>query len=779
MPGRSSPSWVSPYRSGAGRASTFADGVGAGWRSSDEDGMGGRVTYRATLTLMALLLALPAAAQERPSAEAARTSAAPTVDGALDEPLWRDCPRSEAFVERKPRLRAEPPVRTVFAVCYDQRALYIGIWLDDDHPDEILGLTRTRDSFTMFRDDAISVKLDPALDGRTTLGFVLNPAGARMDYRGIDESEFRVEFDTVWEGAAQTSASGWTAEMAIPWEALGIDPNNPPSEVGLNLSRDHPRRNATYDWALMVPPYSPISASRYGRLRGLDGLRTSTGADIATQESGVWALTPHVSGGFRRSEGHTTEVFNVGIDASGLGGGWRGQLTANTDFAQVDLDDQVVNLTRFGLFLPEKRDFFLTDLEVFTFGTSGRAQLLHTRRIGLGPEGEQLSILAGLKLVARPLDALRVGLLEVVTRPGDVAPWTSSLIARGVVELGGGSNVGVILSHRQSLDVEDDRNTAIGVDGAWRGKDIPILLTAFAMMSLTGADAGDQPSATGGRSTTLDPDEPAPGAAFSVSWRDELVRPTLRYAWFHEGLRADLGFFRRADVHEVDASVTVEPRLGRAGIEKITIDLNGDLVATGAADDLLDYGASAAATLSWEAGYWLGIEGVFANKTVQSAFTVGEDTPVSEGAYDSASASIFFGTPGVYPVSFEVVGSWGQYFGGQLLSANAAVTARPAALIRIEAAGSWAWATFGDDSRPDFHSGVVNGRVTLGFTPDLGLSVFAGWNHIAGLAQLQSRLRFSYLPGSELYLVYQLDLDADNGSPQFQSVVLKATVHWP
>ena len=186
----------------------------------------------------------------------------------------------------------------------------------DDKPP--LGLNSVRDSFAIFRDDAVSLKIDPALDGRTTLGFVTNPTGAMLDYRGINEKQFWGSLTPV-DGRSSTSIEGWSAEFRIPWSSLGINPARPPETIGFNVSRDHPRLNATYDWALMSPPFSPISASRYGRINGFAPLKEETGGD--EQRVGLSrSILGYVTGGFRRNPNEnaidTDGVYNGGIDAS-------------------------------------------------------------------------------------------------------------------------------------------------------------------------------------------------------------------------------------------------------------------------------------------------------------------------------------------------------------------------------------------------------------------------------------------------------------------------------
>jgi hypothetical protein len=479
----------------------------------------------------------------------------------------------------------------------------------------------------------------------------------------------------------------------------------------------------------------------------------------------------------------TDPEYHVGLDASGvLGSGWRGQLTVNTDFAQVDVDDQVVNLTRFGLFLPEKRDFFSKDQDLFHFGLPEEAQMLHTRRIGLR-EGRQVPVLSGLKVIGRGADWMRLGLMEVVTRPGVGDPWQSHLVARGRADMGGGSNVGWMMAHRQSLERTADRNMVMGLDGAYRGKRVPLLIESFGLMSITGADAGEPQIATGGAGvaskTGTSADHPATGGGVSAAWRGELVRPSVSYLYLHPELRADLGFFRRVGIHRWGADVGVEPRIRRFGLEKLTLEAGGNIVASGTGEaELLDWTAEGAASLYWNAGYSLGVVLDHRSELVEQAFTVGRNTTIPSATYEMLRVHLWAETPESRPVSGTAGVTVSDFYGGQLYGVVGYVSARPSSLVRMSVGASYDDVQF-DDERPSFASMVLNGKLSFGFTRDLGLDLFVGWNRIEDRLLGNSRLRWTWAPGSDIFLVYQVETEDDFSAERFQSLLVKATWHWP
>jgi len=722
--------------------------------------------------LLLLLSSTAALAEERPSMRAAWVDTAPVIDGKLDDPAWTKATPVGGFVERKPALRAAPADATIVRILFDSEALYFGIRCEDSDPDAVRANVRTRDTLAMFADDAISVKLDVKSDKRTTLGFVMNPGGARVDYRGVNEDSFRVEFDAIWQGAATRDEGGWSAEFRLPWAALELDPTAAPARIGLNFSRDHPRRNATYDWVLMPPPFSPVSASLYGDLLGLEVLGDrleASGLEPGLLKS--WHVTAYGLGGFDHvaADDDATEatvydpVYNGGLDGRVDFGRLQVDLTLNTDFAQVDLDDQVTNLDRFSLFLPEKRDFFLSSMELFQFGIGGLAQLLHTRQIGLH-DGEEVPIAEGLKLTARPIDDLQLSVLQVTTMGTDDLPATSHGVFRSQLELGGGSNVGVMLTHRQSLESLDDRNLVIGVDGAWRGGGSPMLIESFAALSVDRDPSADTMEALGGMVGAL------------AMWRDELIQPFLGYLYIHPDFAADLGFIHRTDMHGFRAGLTLEPRPTSLGFEKIQVYLEGGAGADAELSQLLDWDVSSGFQLHGASGFGAKLDATFKSEQVLDEFDVG-DRVIPPGQYDRLTSGLWLWTPYNKPVHMTGFIRGGDYFEGKILSGALHLNVRPFEALRTYVGGQIDHTTFDDGT--GFDAITINSWAALDFTTDLGMKVQAGWNHLEERFRLLSRLRWTYLPGSDLFFVYQMDLGTDTMAPTFQSLQVKATFRYP
>ena len=704
-----------------------------------------------------------------------------SIDGRLDEPEWSQAQIADDFVERKPNLRNVPPERCRFAVIFTADALIVGVWLHDSQPDAIRARTYTRDTFSIFADDAISLKLDVGHDHRSTFGFGVNVAGARLDYKAVNEGDFQSGFDTLWSAGTARFEDGWSAEYRIPWTSIGVDPTNPPDRIGINLSRDHSRRAATYDWSVMPPPYTPVTASRYGHLQGFDALSRLPGVHSNRGFLNNVVVVPYLTAGGEHVPGTEAVLGGTGgVDfVHGLGQNWTTHLTINTDFAQIDVDDRVVNLSRFGLFLPEKRDFFLRDADLFAFGALESAQLFHSRRIGLN-EGKALPILSGLKLVGRASDNTRLGLLEVVTRDEDGIPWTSNLVGRVQHELGGGTNVGMMWTHRQSLEEMDDRNFVLGVDATYRSSTSPLLVEVFAMGSETGAGATGATSEVAGRSesTVLQSErELGAGYGLKVDWRGELIRPISEYYYIGPGFRADLGFFRRTSVHQNFSQLMFVPRIEKMGIERIMFFVAGDGAWAAPDLDLLDHNTSLGFKLSGIGGWSLSFQWMTGALTVEEEFTVGKATAIASGDYQRERMSGSITTPYTAPVVLELSGLVEDYFDGKRKNAFTRLRFKPAPIFRMDAGLSFDRVRF-DDGRDGFDAWLLNGRVTLGFSTRLGLDIYTGWNYLDEDLLMQSRLRWTYRDASDLYLVYQQDMNTADWSTEFQSIQLKATYFW-
>jgi hypothetical protein len=309
-------------------------------------------------------------ARTPPTATAARVATPVRVDGVLDDEAWRQATPIGPLLQAEPDEGARAGEQTEVRVVFTESMLYFAIVCHDRTPSGIVATHLTRDA-ELESDDSILIALDPFFDHRNGFFFQVNPASARADGQIANNSEHTsLDWDGIWEAAARITDQGWVAEIAIPFKTLRFKPGQ--TTWGLNVERRIKRDNETDRWASPLRDMWATNLAEAGRLEGLDGIHQGRGLDIR----------PYVSGGEQDSDGK----FAAGIDVfKNLTPNMNASVTVNTDFAETEVDARQINLTRFPLFFPEKRAFFLEGAGVFDVAGTNEESVLpfFTRRIGL------------------------------------------------------------------------------------------------------------------------------------------------------------------------------------------------------------------------------------------------------------------------------------------------------------------------------------------------------------------------------------------------------------
>ena len=430
-------------------------------------GTGGALTKTAVLLLGAGLVLFcfsrDAAAQDNPyRVTAVRTEAPIVIDGNLDEPEWDQAGVVDRFVQQEPQSGEPSSERTELRLLYDAENLYLGVYcFDSSGPAGVVVSNLSRD-FPPRENDQFTFVFDPFMDKRNAYTFSINPGGAKRDGQVFGDGETRnYDWDTAWYVESRITEEGWQAEIAIPFRSLRFrDDEN--QVWGVNFSRRIRRKNETTHWSPVPLPYQTNRVSLAGELHGLSGIGQGRNMYIKP-----YVLAPVV-----RRQGDDVD-FNpdAGVDFKyALTPGLPLDVTVNTDFSQVEADQQQINLTRFPLFFPEKREFFLENADTFRVrrvGTSTRDSrdllAFFSRRIGLA-EGRQVPILTGARVTGRA-GAYRVGFLSIQTDDFEDLPSTNFSVARVQRDIFFNSEVGGIFVNKQGGGVS---NRTYGVDNHLR-----------------------------------------------------------------------------------------------------------------------------------------------------------------------------------------------------------------------------------------------------------------------------------------------------------------------
>lgn len=401
-------------------------------------------------------------------------SAAPRIDGRLDDDAWKNATVFTDFVQREPIEGNPVSERTEVRIVTDGVALYVAAWLFDREPQGIVPSETIRD-VTLTNSDYFGFILDTYHDRQNGFLFATTPSGVEHDAQVIREGEgggvfvagqnraqagslggVNLNWDASWTVKTTRDSLGWYAEFRIPFSTIRYG-GGATQTWGLNLMRGIRRRNEEALWSRVSRQFSIMRLSQAGTLE-----------DLAVPSQRIATVTPYVLGNSARNFATQTTYHaagEFGADAKfGITPSLTLDLTYNTDFAQVEVDEQRTNLTRFPLFFPEKRPFFLENAGIFSAGTPQAVDLFFTRRIGIDSLGQPAPILGGGRLTGR-IGGLTVGALQMVTGAQNGIEGNSYSVLRVLREISARSRVGVMAVQRQRIGDSGDFNRVFGVDG--------------------------------------------------------------------------------------------------------------------------------------------------------------------------------------------------------------------------------------------------------------------------------------------------------------------------
>jgi hypothetical protein len=402
---------------------------------------------------------------------ATRASGPITLDGRLDEAAWENAPVARNFIQNDPREGQPATYDTEVRMVYDDAALYIGLFARDDEPDGII-VNELRKDFNTGSGDSFQVVIDTFKDERNGYQFAINPAGAKWDAQMANEGrENNSNWDGVWDVSARIGDDGWYAEMRIPFRTLKFSPDTDQT-WGVNFQRRLRRLNENSYWSPVQRIHNLSRVSMAGTIEGLQGIAPGNNLRIK----------PYALASASRVLGRpTVGDFDAGFDVKyGVTSGLTWDFTVNTDFSQVEADEQQINLTRFSLFFPEKRDFFLENSGIFQFGVGGGGGggggggrqnpsqdmiLFFSRQIGLSPTGTAIPILGGTRLTGRA-GGLSIGALNIQQRSEGLSPSANFTALRVRRDILSQSDIGVMFLNKETGTPHFNR--AIGGDANFR-----------------------------------------------------------------------------------------------------------------------------------------------------------------------------------------------------------------------------------------------------------------------------------------------------------------------
>jgi hypothetical protein len=670
------------------------------------------------------------------------------IDGEFDEAEWQRAEPAKDFIQQEPIMGEPTSERTEVRLLYDDTTLYVGIYCFDSAGEKGIVVTNVRRDVSPFEGDYFGVLLDTFNDDRNAFVFGTNPRGAKRDGQmaGNGESS-NFDWDAVWHVKSKITEQGWQAEMAIPFKTLRFREGE--DQVwGLNLTRKIRRKNEDAHWAPIPRPFRINRVSLAGELNGLSSIRQGRNLYIKPYLS-----LPVV----RREQDDVDFLPEPGLDLKwGMTPGLTLDLTANTDFAQVEADQQQINLTRFSLFFPEKREFFLENAAIFEFGksprewgASGRDVIaFFTRRIGID-QGELVPILGGARF-SGTAGKYRVGLLSMQADDFETTPSTNFSVARVRRDILDSSNFGGIFINKQG---GEQHNRTFGMDAnlKFEALNISTFLLKTDTSGVNGEDmAGD----------------------FSVAWKDRLLDIRTEFSSIQDNFNPEVGFVPRRGIRKSRGYFVFKPRPGeripwvREFRPSFVIDYITDQ------ENVLETRAYDAAftTEFQDTGLLqLGVEGNF--ERLDEPFFIRPGQPISAGDYQFEEFFASYSSDKSRMFSGELSGATGSFWDGD--RSTYGVEFRFQANYQFRADVAW---TRNDIDLPSgaFKTDLVTSRLSYSFSTDLFLNALIQYN--STLREISSNIRFNYIykPLSDFFLVYN-ERRSSTGEVRERALIAKFT----
>ena len=694
---------------------------------------------------------------------------APTLDGRLDDAIWREGALFTDFVQREPLEGTPVTERTEVRILTDGEALYVGAWLYDREPQLIVPSEKIRD-VTLTNSDYFAFILDTYHDRQNGFLFGTTPSGIEHDEQIIREGEgggvfaggqnraqagalggINVNWDASWTVRTSQDSLGWYAEFRIPFSTIRYGGGDVQT-WGLNIMRGIRRRNEEALWSRVSRQFSINRLSQAGMLEGL-----------AVPAQRIATVTPYSLGSTSRNfatQNAYRGIAEFGVDAKyGITPSLTLDLTYNTDFAQVEVDEQRTNLTRFPLFFPEKRPFFLENAGVFSAGTPQAVDLFFTRRIGIdAATGQPQPILGGGRLTGR-IGGLTVGALQMVTDDVGATAGNSYSVARVLTEISARSRVGVIAVQRQSTADGGNYNRVIGADArVGIGQDWT-------------ADAWVGRSETPGRAG--DPWSWSSRVAFQTrDWNH-----SARVLQVGEAFNPEVGFMGRPAGYRFDELMLMRlvrsPKWTRVRQWNPHISLrryvgtDGFLQSSWAHIDLTE--------AEFNSGARFGPDINVYTEGLQAPFTIAPGVVLPAGQYRFALPGIDWGTDPSAPLSFLARLESGEFYSGTRSGGNVTFTARRGASI-----SSSLTLDYQDVDLPqgDFIRQLIGVKFAYFFTPRIFVQTLTQYNNQAEI--FTANLRFAWLntAGTGLFIVFNDGEQADSFTRWREPVARSLTIKY-
>jgi hypothetical protein len=671
----------------------------------------------------------------QPEIKAALTKNPPVIDGKLDDEVWKNAGMINDLYQREPNSGEPVSEKTEFYFLYDQNNIYVGVHCYDD-PKLITAKELARD-VSLGDDDRIQVIFDTYLDGRSGYWFQIGPRGSIGDAL-VNENgkDFNKSWDGLWDGKAKITTDGWEGELIIPYKTLAFKNGN--STWGLKLIRYIKRKSEISTW-----PATSLNANRFqisdaGRITGINDITQGIGLDVI----------PYVTGGFSKiPEEDPKAVATGGLDVFyNITPSLKAALTFNTDFAQTEVDDKQINLTRFSLFFPEKRDFFLDGANYFTFGINGDSENpmntqnipFFSRRIGLDAEGNPVPIIYGGKFTGKVGD-WNMGFLHVKddnqwNNPG----YTVGRISRN---LGKQSSIGLIGTNGDAFS--NVNNSLAGMDLRIASSEISgnknLTYNLYGMKSFTDSLKGDDLS-----------------FGTEINYPNDFLNFRAGYLQIGKNYNAGLGFVPRKNIRNFYGGIGLGPRPKNSPVMQVktgvryiffTDLMNGGLETSAISLNLFDIIFLSGDDISFSSEYQF--------ESLKEDFNILDEYVIPAGQYNFWRNSLSLTSAKRRKLWLATKVGFGSFYSGSRQDFLIQAGYKIFVPVYIGVESDRKWVNLPDGS---FITQIYRLNLNFLFSPNLSWYNYAQYENQTDIIGLQSRFQWIIKPGKEIYLTFNSPL---------------------
>jgi hypothetical protein len=669
-----------------------------------------------------------------PAAEAlraVRVQKAPELDGDLSDAIWEKANPFSGFLMVEPEPNGQPSEKTILRVLYDESSLYIGVFCQDREPSRISAYSMAHDDpgdEHSTANDIIRILLDPFQDRRNAYIFFINARGGRSEGLAYGE-HYSLDWDGIWDAKSRILKNGWSAEIRIPFKTISFKPGL--KTWGINVERYIARKQETIRLAGTNRDnffYNPVEAAA---LEGIRDIKQGLGFTFRPYALGS-ALKDHVSGAL------TATKMDGGFDIyKNFTPNFVGAFSYNTDFAETEVDERRINLTRFPLWFPEKRMFFLEGSDIFSFASTESFVPFFSRRIGL-VNGQQVPVVFGTKLYGK-IGNTNLALVDVRTDTFGSLPGRNYLAARLSRNIFNESKIGWIFTNGSPAG---GRNSLAGMDFTYQTS----RLAGNKNFLVSGWYAYNWNELERGRHD---------GFGFRLDYPNDLWDIASSYANYGDSLDPGLGFLPRKGIQTAFGHISFQPRpkKGLLGglVRQFFFDIGADVYWN--LSGRLETRELQLSPLSFvtESGehFEFGINPT--RDVLPYDFEVSPGIVIPSGAYDFTEYQIEFSSANHRPVVLDAEWKFGDFYSGRYDNAQVGLTLKYKGYATLTLSTDL---VRGRLPQGDFNENVYQIKADFFLSPDLGIMNYVQYDDISRELGWSARLRWRLSPGNEIYLVY-------------------------